>query len=177
MSAGFPLDVSSKREPIDHDGERAGLIGLTQYAPLERLSELSTLRSVSAPVVFKAACALLNSHLSGQPDVLFINTEAGRQWPFMDETVAKHLPNPISIAGSTLTVVLNRSHIGPKEKVGLFLKSLESEQRLLTVYAHALIESILAQLNPSDAAAFKAAKRQLLNWGPHTLGSSAGGKG
>ncbi len=91
----------------------------------------------------------------------------------MDETVAKFLPNPISIAGSTLTVVLNRIHIEPKENVAVFLKSLETEQRYLTAYAHAPIESILAQLNPSDAAAFKVAKRQLLNWGPHTLGAAA----
>ncbi len=77
----------------------------------------------------------------------------------------EHLPNPISIAGSTLTVVLNRIHIEPKENFAVFLKSLETEQRYLTAYAHAPIESILAQLNPSDAAAFKAAKRQLLKIG------------
>ncbi len=94
LSTEFPLDVFSRREQIYHDGGRAGLIGLTQFARLERLSELNALHSASAPAVFKAACALLNSHLSGQPDVLFINTQARRQWPFMDENVAKHLPKP-----------------------------------------------------------------------------------
>ena len=128
---------------------------------------------MSAPVVFKAACALLNGRLSGQSDVLFTNLQAGRQWPFMDDAIARHLPKPILIAGNTLTLVVNRIHIEPREKVGVFLEGLETEQRHLTAHAHAPIDSILAQLNPADAAACKSARRQLLNWGPHTLGSAA----
>ena len=173
LSGGLPLDASSERKEIDHDGGRAGVVGIKQYAHLEHLSELKALHRISAPVVFKAACALLNSHLSGQSDVLFTNIQAGRQWPFMDDAIARHLPNPISIAGNTLTSVVNRIHIEPKEKVSAFLESLETEQRHLTAHAHAPIESILAQLNPADAAAYKSARRQLLNWGPHTLGSAA----
>lgn len=88
----------------------------------------------------------------------------------MDDTVVKYLPNPISIAGSTLAAVVNRIHIEPREKVSVFFQSLETEQRDLTVHAHAPIESIIAQLNPADAAAFESARRQLLNWSPHTLG-------
>lgn len=80
------------------------------------------------------ACALLNNHLSGQSDVLFTNTQAGWQWPFMDDAIVKHLPNPISIAGSTLAAVVNRIHIEPREKVSVFLQSLETEQRHLTVH-------------------------------------------
>ena len=173
LSRGSPLDVSSERKAIDHDGGRAGLVGITQFARLEHLSELNAVHAVSSPVVFKAACALLNSHLSGSPDVLFNNTQAGRQWPFMDEAIVRHLPNPIFIAGNTLTLVVNRIHIEPRERVNAFLKGLETEQRHLTAHAHAPIESIIAQLNPADAAAFKSSRRQLLNWGPHTFGFAA----
>ena len=173
LSKGYPLDASSEREEIDHDGGRAGLLGIRQNPRLEHLSELNALHRVSAPVVFKAACALVNSRFSGESDVLFTNTQAGRQWPFMDDAITRHLPNPISIAGSTLALVTNRIHIEPREKVGVFLEGLETEQRHLTAHAHAPIHSILAQLNPADSAACKSARRQLLNWGPHTLGLAA----
>lgn len=49
----------------------------------------------------------------------------------------------------------------------------EAEQRLLTAHAHAPVDSIFAQLNCGDAAAFILAKRQLLNWGPNNLGMAA----
>ena len=81
LSRGCPLDASAEREEIDHDGGRAGPAGITQYARLEHPSELTALHCMSAPVVFKAACALLNGRLSGQSDVLFTNLQAGRQWP------------------------------------------------------------------------------------------------
>ena len=173
LSRGCPLDVSSEREAVDRDGGRAGIVGIEQFTRLEHLSELNALLGLSTPVVFKAACALLNSHLCGQSDVLFANTQAGRQWPFMDDAIARHLPNPISIAGSTLATVVNRIHIEPRDKVRNFLQDLETEQRLLTAHAHAPREAIRAQLNPADATAYDSARRQLLNWGPHTFGAAA----
>ena len=173
LSRGGLLDVSPERKEIDGGGQRAGLVGITQYVRLEHLSELNALHRISTPVVFKAACALLNSHMSGSSDVLFTNTQAGRQWPFMDDAIVRHLPNPISIAGNTLTLAVNRIHINPRATVGAFLEDLETEQRHLTAHAHAPTESIAAQLNPADAAAYRSSRRQLLNWGPHTLGAAA----
>lgn len=125
LSRGCPPDASADRKEIDHDGGRTGLVGITQYARLEHLSEWTALHRMSAPVVFKAACALLNGRLSGQSDVLFTSLQAGRQWPFMDDAIARHLPNPILIAGNTLTLVVNRIHIEPREKVGVFLEGLD----------------------------------------------------
>ena len=173
LSRGGLPDISPERKEIDSGGQRAGLVGITQYAHLEHLSELNALHRISTPVVFKAACALLNSHMSGSSDVLFTNTQAGRQWPFMDDAIVRHLPNPISIAGNTLTLAVNRIHINPRATVGAFLEDLETEQRHLTTHAHAPSEPIAAQLNPADAAAYRSARRQLLNWGPHTLGAGA----
>ena len=56
--------------------------------------------------------------------------------------------------------------IHPEETVGSYLVYLEEEQQLLMVHAHAWISSITMQLNPDDAAAFLAGRRQLLNWNP-----------
>ena len=125
---------------------------------------LRSKHKISAPVLFKAACALLNSHLSLSREVLFINTQAGRQWPFLDPSIAKHLPNPVTIAGYTLSSVLNRIQVSLEETVGSFLTRLEAEQQLLTIHAHAPKGPIASQLEPDDAAVHWAGHRQLLNW-------------
>ena len=117
-------------------------------------------------MLFKAACALLNSHLPQTRVIVILGSQAGRQWPFLDPSIAKHLPNPITIAGNTLATVLNRIQIHSHETVGSFLARLEAEQQHLTTHAHAPTSSIASQLNPGDATAFMAGRRQLLNWNP-----------
>lgn len=166
-------DLLPRRLQVDDDGGQAGFVGITQIIRMEHLVELKALHGISAPIVFKAACALLNSHLTGLPDVLFSNTQAGRQWPFMDDAVARYLPNPITLTGDTLFIVVNRINVDPQQNLIDFLTRLEAEQRLLTTHAHAPTKAILDKLGPSDVAVFKEAKRQLLNWGPNTMGSAA----
>lgn len=158
--------LSTKRTQIDNDGGQAGLIGVSRSARLNGLGMLRSRRNISAPVLFKAACTLLNSHLSLSREVLFLNTQAGRQWPFLDPSIAKHLPNPVTIAGNTVSSVLNRIQIPLEETVGSFLTRLEAEQQLLTIHAHAPMRSIASQLDPDDAAVYWAGYRQLLNWIP-----------
>ena len=158
--------LSTERIQADKDGGHAGLVGIHRSARLSDLQELRFRHNISAPVLFKAACAILNRHLTQSREVLFMNTQAGRQWPFLDQSIAMHLPNPITIAGNTLATVLNRIQVLSEETVISFLSRLESEQQLLTTHAHAPTGSILSQLNPGDAAAFTAGRRQLLNWNP-----------
>ena len=158
--------LSTERIQADKDGGHAGLVGIQRSARFRDLQELRVGHSISAPVLFKAACAILNRHLTQSREVLFLNTQAGRQWPFLDQSIATHLPNPITIAGNTLATVLNRIQVLPEETVISFLGRLESEQQLLTTHAHAPYGSIIAQLNPGDAAAFTEGRRQLLNWNP-----------
>ncbi|KAL8915360.1 MAG: hypothetical protein Q9171_000230 [Xanthocarpia ochracea] len=95
-----------------------------------------------------------------------LRESAGRQWPFLDESIAEHLPNPVTIAGNTLSIVMNRIRIDANATVGNFLAHLEEEQELLTRHAHAPMAAISAQLNRRDAAAFYAGRRQMLNWNP-----------
>lgn len=166
IPASHDLALSTKRTQIDNDGGHIGLIGIPRSARLNDLGELRSRYNISAPVLFKAACALLNSHLTLSREVLFLNSQAGRQWPFLDPSIAKHLPNPVTIAGNTFTSVLNRIQVPPEETVGSFLTSLEAEQQLLTIHAHAPFGSIASQLDPDDAAVYWAGKRQLLNWNP-----------
>ena len=158
--------LSTLRKQIDNDGGHKGLVGIQKLAHLRDLGELRSRHKITAPVLFKAACALLNSNLTSSGEVLFINTQAGRQWPFLDPLIAKYLPNPITIAGNTLARVLNRIQIHPHETVGSFLSRLEEEQQQLTKHAHAPTPLITSQLNSGDASAFLAGNRQLLNWNP-----------
>lgn len=156
-----------QRTPIDgSSGIHTGTIGIRRTAHLQDLSSLRSAHAISAPTVFKLACALLTSHLSASPEVTFSQTQSGRQWPFLSPSTAAYLPNPITIAGNTLAVIQNRIHVPPAATVGDLLTCLEAEQVLLSKHAHAPAAAITAQLNPADAAAFHAGRRQLLNWNP-----------
>lgn len=165
--------IAQERAQIDNDKGFIGLIGITTLARLEDLSLLRTTHQISAPVLFKAALAMLNAHLSGTPEAVFANTQAGRTWPFIDETVAEYLPPPITIAGSTLAIVMNRIGVYGYETAGEFLKRLEEEQQALTAHAHAPTASIAAQLNAADAAIFMAGRRQVLDWNLNPLAENS----
>ena len=156
----------TERDHIDGDHGLVGMIGISKEIQLCDLVELR-LKHVSTPVLFKAACAILTWQASGESEVLFANSQAGRQWPFLDESIARYLPNPVTIAGSTLSMVTNRIQINGSEEVGSFLLRLEEEQRLLTKHCHAPISQITTQLTPEDVATFQAARRQILNWNPN----------
>ncbi|CAD6575990.1 MAG: hypothetical protein ASARMPREDX12_007669 [Alectoria sarmentosa] len=147
-------------------GTSADLAEISNNARLIHLGELCFKQKVSASNLFKVSCALLNNHLTLSREVLLTTTQAGRKWPYLHPLFAQHLPNPVTIAGNTLAVVLDRMEIHPEETVGSYLVYLEEEQQLLMVHAHAWISSITMQLNPDDAAAFLAGRRQLLNWNP-----------
>ena len=175
-TAANPPTITQERTQIDKDAGSTGLMGFRTPMRLEDLSRLRTTHQISTPVLFKAACAMMNAHLSGTPEALFANTQAGRYWPFLDETVAQYLPEPITIAGSTLALVMNRIGVHGYETTGDFLKRLEEEQKALTAHAHAPTASIAAQLNAADAAVFKAGGRQVLDWNLSSTKLSEGGE-
>ena len=164
VSPAADATLARDRIQIDNDGGAIGLMGIKVLMRLEDLSLLRTERQISTPIIFKAACAMLNVHLSGTPEAFFANTQAGRTWPFMDEAVAQYLPNPITIAGNTLGLVMNRIGVYGYETTGDLLKRLEEEQRALTTHAHVPNASIAAQLNAADSTLFQAGRRQLLDW-------------
>lgn len=141
-------------------------MGSQDIARLIDLGELCFKHEVSASVLLKASCALLDSHLTLTREVLFKNIQAGHQWPFLNALVIQHLPRSVRIAKDALAAVLNRIEIYPEETVGSGGSFLVCQQRLLTTHAHSPISSTTSQLNPDDAAAFLAGRKQLLNWNP-----------
>ena len=165
-----------ERSQIAGDDGFIGMIGVKRTANLTELVEMRSAHQISAPILFKAACSIVNSRLSGSSEVYFFNTQAGRSWPFLDENVAKYLPNPVTIAGNTLGLVMNRIQIHSSTTVGSLLTHLEEEQHLLTKHAHAPLTAICAQLNAADVATFQTGRRQLLNFNP-TLAETAANQG
>ncbi|KAL8670016.1 MAG: hypothetical protein Q9168_005417 [Polycauliona sp. 1 TL-2023] len=160
-----------ERTQIDNDGGTAGMLGIRRSIPLHNLPLLNTHGEISTPIFFKAALALLASRLSssssGGREVIFPQPQAGRSWPFLSPSLAAYLPNPVTIAGSTINVVFNRIHIVPGATVADFLSALETEQKELTKHAHAPVASIAAGLCAADASALAVAgKRMLFNWNP-----------
>ncbi|KAL8676904.1 MAG: hypothetical protein Q9186_006616 [Xanthomendoza sp. 1 TL-2023] len=156
-----------ERSQVDADGGgHAAMLGLRRIVELDDFANMRSRHNISAPTLFKAACAVLNSRMAGEQEVCFANSQAGRQWPFLDEATAKFLPNPITIAGATIDIVINRISVDPNTSVGSLLTHLEEEQYDLTKHAHAPTAAIAAQLGPADAATFSGARRQLLNWNP-----------
>lgn len=142
---------------------------------LKHLSELRE-KQISTPTLMKVACALMASQFSAGSEVLFVNVQAGRQWPFLDGSVAKYLPNPITIGGMTMTMVMNRIRVDSQRELGELLRHIEDEQKLLTKHCQAPVPSILEQLPPEDRSTFQAARQHLLNWNPHIGALAPGGE-
>ncbi|KAL8735754.1 MAG: hypothetical protein Q9166_000617 [cf. Caloplaca sp. 2 TL-2023] len=172
IASALQNPLHQPRSQIDNDGGYAGMVGIRRITPLSDITALCSKYNISAPVLFKAACAILNAHLWGSSEVCFANSQAGRAWPFLDPSITNYLPNPISIAGNTLGLVTNRIQIHHSATVGSLLSQLEEEQYHLTIHAHAPYTAISSQLNPADAAVYNGARRQLLNWNP-TVGDVA----
>ena len=164
---------SNERKQLDDGGWRVGYDGIMLHTQLLHLGNLWSAHGISVPVLFKSACALLNSHITGKSDVLFSNTQAGRQWPFLQESMARCLPNPVTIAGLTYTRVVNRISVDAEESVGDLLACIEDEQRSLTLYAHAPIPDVLDQLSKPDGEIFMETGRQAFNWRPDWRGEAA----
>ncbi len=161
-----------ERKQLDIEGWRVGYDGITLLQQLTDLDRLRTAHKISVPVVFKTACVLLNSHATGKPNVLFANSQAGRQWPFLHNDIVRYLPNPLTIAGPTFAVVVNKISIDPTETVGSLLTRLESEQQKLTQYSHTPTVDVLAQLDSDDRQTAIEATRQLFNWQPNWRGEA-----
>ena len=157
---------TEERDKILADG---GISSVLRFVGKTRLKTLPELRhkQITVPTLMKAACALMTAQLSQSPEVVFTQSQAGRSWPFLDESIARYLPSPITIGGMLVVGVVNRITISPTKTLGDFLQNLESEQKTLTKHCQAPMPQIMSRLSPEDARVFVSARRQLLNWNPN----------
>ena len=123
-----------KQEPVEGGGYYSA-----QYLHTRHLPSLPSLRSkfgVRAALIAKAAIAIFNTHMTGSSHVIWLEYLAGREWPFIDEPLARLLPDPWAIAGPTLSTTVDAVRVDRDKKAGQMLRRLGSQQRELNRYQH-----------------------------------------
>ena len=144
-----------------------------------RLSTFCREHNMPAAIVVKTSLAILNARQTGHPHAIFMNTQAGRSWPFLEDWIADRLPNPVDIAGPSYEYVINLVEIKQEEVVLDLLARMQTEQGLLTKHCHAPLEELgkhfnlvgqnlseesKAHLRPSETLFGAAMLRQVFNW-------------
>ncbi|KAL8828178.1 MAG: hypothetical protein Q9191_002742 [Dirinaria sp. TL-2023a] len=160
---GKPGYTSERRQRNPNRG--MGIQGVSTKINLTGIQMLKTEYGISADIVVKAGLALFNMLITGQDTAVFQNFQAARQWPFLNSFTNSHLPDSVSIAGPTFSLVVNRIKPSPTELMISFLQNLKRDQQLLTQHAQAPHSQLKESLDASDAAAFAEALRgQCFDW-------------
>ncbi|KAL9582195.1 MAG: hypothetical protein Q9212_003430 [Teloschistes hypoglaucus] len=156
------------RQPLNVDRSLATW-GATGTMSVPNVRALKTEHGIAPSTTLKAALALASMVMTGQDTAVLSNVQAGRQWPFVDDFIARRLPSPVTIAGPTLTSVVNRFAIDDPAAATVlsFLRDAESEQALLTKHSHAPLSQIRKALSDADRAVYDEAMSGLCyNWLP-----------
>ena len=138
------------------------------YAQTRRLPNLQTCRkefAVRPAIVTKAAIALYNCRVTGTFTALIAVVLSGRSWPFLDDSIARFLPDPKHIAGPTTSMCTDVIKLDPREAVGQMLERIDQEQRLMTRYQHCPL-TVLGHLHDEDRRVWARARKQIFNWLP-----------
>ena len=122
-------------------------------------------RAIRPVFIVKAAIALFNSIQTDTLTALISVTLSGRSWPFLDESIARYLPDPKLIAGPTLSLATDIVQMKPEESIYEMLMRLTHEQVLLTRYEHCPLR-ILDKLSAQDRLLW-GKRRQIFNWLPY----------
>ena len=118
-----------------------------------------------ASTLTNAAIAIFNASVTGSEHAIFATVLAGREWPFIADSLAQLLPSPMSIAGPTLTSTVIVVDVNKAERISQFLARLEAEVRLLKRYQHVPLD-LPSHLGEEDRAVWRDAHRQIFNYLP-----------
>ncbi len=119
--------------------------------------------------ILYAAIACFNASITGSKHAIFVIALAGREWPFIHDTLAQLLPDPMTIAGPTITASIATVNIDDAEHISQFLARLEGDLKLLRRHQH-IPQDFAAQLGEEDRAVLRDARRQIFNYSPKGLG-------
>ena len=137
-------------------------------AQTRRIPKLQTCRgefAIRPAIITKTAIAIYNCRMTGILTALIAVVLSGRSWPFLDDTVARYLPDPKDIGGPTVSMCTDIIKLDPGEAVGHMLKRLDQEQRLITRYQHCPLD-VLGHLHDDDRGVWARARKQIFNWLP-----------
>ena len=119
--------------------------------------------------ILDAAIACFNASITGSKYAIVIIALAGREWPFIHDTLAQLLPDPMIIAGPTLTGSIAIVNVNDAEQVSQFLARLEGDLKLLRHHQH-VPQDFAAHLGEEDRAVLRDARGQIFNYSPKGLG-------
>ncbi|KPM38310.1 hypothetical protein AK830_g8217 [Neonectria ditissima] len=159
--------ITESPDGLDYGFDAPGLLGLKKDHP-----------KIAAPVVLKAAMALVNVARTGHSHAIICNFEAGRaQFPFVPGSVqALHQDSfeASDVNGPVMQGVCNLIEVPRDEKALALLTRLQDEQESLTKHAHApmqrIIEGLNAQGHGTGDAMVEAHRTQFSTWVPGVLG-------
>ena len=175
LIAGRPKMTKKSNESLDalKDGPStdahlrpkrgAGVVERTVHSP--NMTKRRASQALSPVILAKMAIGLFNTRISKQPYAIFRTLMAGRTWPFMSPSLAQHFPNPIDIAGPTLTSVTDVLRFDQQEETGRLYQRMEAEQQISSRYQH-VSPSMLSTLDVNSQRLRLQARRQIFNWIP-----------
>ncbi|KAL8682257.1 MAG: hypothetical protein Q9186_001716 [Xanthomendoza sp. 1 TL-2023] len=139
-----------------------------QCSKVRRVPRMQSCRSglhIRPAIVTKAAIAMFNCRTTNTRTALIAVALSGRIWPFLDDAVARFLPDPRLIAGPTISMCTDIIKLDPAETIAQMLKRLDQEQRLISRYPHCPL-SILQHFTDEDRCVWALARKQIFNWLP-----------
>ncbi|KAK0389845.1 hypothetical protein NLU13_3418 [Sarocladium strictum] len=159
--------IAESPDGLDHGFDAPDLIELRSKHP-----------AISAPIVLKAAMALVNVSRTGHDYSAFFNFEAGRAgFPFVPASVRSLRPEAFEssdVNGPTMQAVCNLIKVPREESALDFLNRVAEEQLDLTKHAHAPIQRIIDGLEEEAQGAgqlfMEVHRTQFTTWVPGLLG-------
>lgn len=117
-------------------------------------------------VLFTGAITIFNTLMTGANHAIFSTLIAGREWPFVHDSMAQLLPDPMKIAGPTLSTDVVTVTVDDTENISHFLARLKEEQLLLNRHQHKPFD-LATRLSDADQAVLRLfAQRQSVNFLP-----------
>lgn len=163
-------DVSARAGVPNNEGRMEAVEGGGDNNPemirWRRCPDLTAIHKPSTLII--AAIASLNAFLSRSSRAIFAMLLAGREWPFTNDSVARLIPNPMSVAGPTVASTVVVVDVNDAEQVSQFLARVEAEIRLLKRHQHVPLD-FAAHLGEEDRAVYRNARRQILNYIPNGM--------
>ncbi|KAF9895152.1 hypothetical protein FE257_000054 [Aspergillus nanangensis] len=151
---------------IDSSTDSPCLIGKEKMKTFRSQIELPSLSlvrqrfGISAAIIAKCACVLVNVHRNGLGEAVFSDTHCGRFWCTAD---CDRSINPMEIDGPTMTQTYTRVQVSPNELTIHLLQRMQKQQEEINLHCPVPLSRVLRKLGDADQALLNS-HRQTFNW-------------
>ena len=167
LSNGIPSRTGVPNEYGKTEAIEGGGCSNPDILRYRRCPKLATATSRKASTLVSAAIAIFNTSMTGSKHAIFGFVLAGREWPFMSDSLARLMPDPKSIAGPTMTTAVAVMTVDDTEQISHFLRHVETEIDLMKRHQHTPLD-FAAHLDDADRKVwYLAQSRQFLNYQPN----------